>query len=80
MAASPSATITTPAGSIVPHAAGFCGPPASGYANPLDPALAARLQQSGPENVDGLQGNPVGLVRPQDAAQNLHHRLRRPLR
>lgn len=32
-----------------------------------DPALAARLGQSGPENVDGLQGNLTGLVRPQNA-------------
>ncbi len=31
-----------------------------------DPALAARLRQAGPENVDGLQGNRIELVRPQN--------------
>ncbi|WP_291870011.1 hypothetical protein [Bradyrhizobium sp.] len=31
-----------------------------------DPGLAARLRQSGPENVDGLQGNLTELVRPQN--------------
>lgn len=31
-----------------------------------DPVLAARLRQSGPENVDGLQGNRIELVRPQN--------------
>jgi hypothetical protein len=29
-----------------------------------DPALAARLGRSGPPNVDGLQGNSIGLIRP----------------
>ena len=29
-----------------------------------DPALATRLVQSGPLNVDGLQGNRIGLIRP----------------
>lgn len=29
-----------------------------------DPALATRLEQSGPPNVDGLQGNVIGLTRP----------------
>lgn len=32
-----------------------------------DPALVARLRQSGPENVDGLQANLVALVRPQNS-------------
>ena len=31
-----------------------------------DPALAARLMQSGPEIVNGLQGNRTALVRPQN--------------
>jgi CC domain-containing protein len=30
----------------------------------MDPALIARLAQGGPANVDGLQGNALGLVRP----------------
>jgi hypothetical protein len=30
----------------------------------VDPALIARLAQGGPANVDGLQGNALGLVRP----------------
>ena len=67
MAASPSATATMrPETSTAPSCGGTLWSTGEQLRNARDPAIIQRLQPGGPLIVDGLQGNAVPLLRPQN--------------